>query len=121
MKLVMQSCSKSCIENRDFFLNLLTRAQSGRLDDQRVSLSSLPVSQNENGDNKGDSSYDEKLFSLVANSQGKRLDDQRMFLPSLPGIQNRGTISTVTPAEMDERYLCYLVSRVQVGATCLIN
>uniref|UniRef100_A0A3B5R409 Uncharacterized protein n=1 Tax=Xiphophorus maculatus TaxID=8083 RepID=A0A3B5R409_XIPMA len=107
------SCSKSCIENRDFFLNLLTRAQSGRLDDQRVSLSPLPVSQNENDD--------EKLFNLVANSQGKRLDDQRMFLPSLPGIQNRDTISAVTPAEMDERYLCYLVSRVQVGATCLIN
>uniref|UniRef100_A0A3P9NFK4 Uncharacterized protein n=1 Tax=Poecilia reticulata TaxID=8081 RepID=A0A3P9NFK4_POERE len=76
--------------DRDFFLNLLTRAQSGRLDDQRASLSSLPVSQSENDD--------EKLFSLVANSQGRRLDDQRMFLPSLPGIQNGGTTSKATPA-----------------------
>uniref|UniRef100_A0A3P9NFT8 Uncharacterized protein n=1 Tax=Poecilia reticulata TaxID=8081 RepID=A0A3P9NFT8_POERE len=86
------------MSDRDFFLNLLTRAQSGRLDDQRASLSSLPVSQSENGDNKGDTSYDEKLFSLVANSQGRRLDDQRMFLPSLPGIQNGGTTSKATPA-----------------------
>ncbi|XP_008414258.1 sialidase isoform X3 [Poecilia reticulata] len=79
-----QCCVLSPSADRDFFLNLLTRAQSGRLDDQRASLSSLPVSQSENGDNKGDTSC---LFQMVSKVQGSRMDDQRCCLPQPQGPQ----------------------------------
>ncbi|KAM4716663.1 uncharacterized protein FYW61_016968 isoform 2-T2 [Anableps anableps] len=79
-----QRCVLNPNADRDFFFNLLTKTQSGQLDDQRVSLSSLPVLQNENGDYNGDSSC---LFHLVSKVQGSRMDDQRCSLPQLQGSE----------------------------------
>ncbi|KAJ7992079.1 hypothetical protein DPEC_G00274840 [Dallia pectoralis] len=60
------------------FLIMISRAQSGRMDEQRCILdqNSLPL--------EPDS---EKFFKLLANCQGRRLDDQRMALSSLPGME----------------------------------
>uniref|UniRef100_A0A3Q3IJT8 Uncharacterized protein n=1 Tax=Monopterus albus TaxID=43700 RepID=A0A3Q3IJT8_MONAL len=97
----------SHLPDNEMFFSLLADTQSDRLDDQRVFLPSLPGLENTGGP---------KFFNLLADFQGQRLDDQRVFLPSLPGIQNGGTTSASTAAEMDASYLCYMVSKVQVGS-----
>ena len=57
----------------------------------------------------------EKFFQVLASTQSKRLDDQRVSLPSLPGIKNGSTSSTSTATEKDASFLCYMVSKAQVG------
>ncbi|MEQ2289006.1 hypothetical protein AMECASPLE_028768 [Ameca splendens] len=59
-----QRCNLDPSRDPDLLLKLLT--QSGRLDDQRVSFSSLPVLKNKDGDSYGDSSY---FFNLVSKVQ----------------------------------------------------
>ncbi|KAM4534609.1 uncharacterized protein V3H82_024525 [Fundulus diaphanus] len=68
--------------NRDPELLLKLLTQSARMDDQRVSLSSLPVLLNEDSNCNIDSSH---FFHLVSTIQGSRMDDQRCFLPQLQG------------------------------------
>ncbi|XP_010890824.2 uncharacterized protein LOC105023376 isoform X1 [Esox lucius] len=60
------------------FLIMISRAQSGRMDEQRCILdqNSLPLGPDS-----------EKFFKLLASCQGRRLDDQRMALPSMPGME----------------------------------
>uniref|UniRef100_A0A7N5ZTK2 Uncharacterized protein n=1 Tax=Anabas testudineus TaxID=64144 RepID=A0A7N5ZTK2_ANATE len=81
--------------------------QRGRIEDQRCSLDpskSVPNTPKHTDLELADSTV----------KTGRRLNDQRVFLPSLPGIQNGGTTST-TAADIDASYLCYMVSKVQVG------
>ncbi|RVE69658.1 hypothetical protein OJAV_G00080060 [Oryzias javanicus] len=77
------------VENPETFFNLLANTQSHRLDDQRVSLPSLPGLQNESNTSNGDSSY---LCYMLSKVQGSRMNDQRC---SLPGIQK--STSTLKP------------------------
>ncbi|XP_077382672.1 uncharacterized protein LOC144022076 [Festucalex cinctus] len=66
----------------DTFFNLLANTQSRRLDDQRVSLPSLPgLNKNKSQSSSGaDSSY---LCDMVSKVQGSRMDDQRCSLPQI--------------------------------------
>ncbi|KAI9539375.1 hypothetical protein NQZ68_005455 [Dissostichus eleginoides] len=97
------------------FLNMISGAQRGRMDDQSCSIDpskSAPCTPKHRVQQPAASPNLENLFSLLSNSQGRRLDDQRAFLPSL-GIQNGGTTSTSTAAERDASHLCYMVSKAQ--------
>uniref|UniRef100_A0A3B4Z9Q8 Uncharacterized protein n=1 Tax=Stegastes partitus TaxID=144197 RepID=A0A3B4Z9Q8_9TELE len=91
------------------FLTIMSKSQRGRMDEQRCVLNASPQCTPKHQP----SPDSDKFFSLLANSQSRRLDDQRVSLPSLPGIQNGGTTSTA--ADKDASYLCYMVSKVQVG------
>ncbi|XP_015243929.1 PREDICTED: uncharacterized protein LOC107093406 [Cyprinodon variegatus] len=90
-----QRCALDTSRDPALFFNLLT--QSGQLDDQQVSHSSLPVLQNEDGVYNEDSSY---LFHLVSKVQGSRMEDQRCFLPQLqgPGAQISANNEKSVPA-----------------------
>ncbi|XP_030591061.1 uncharacterized protein LOC115784108 [Archocentrus centrarchus] len=68
------------ISDPEMFFNLLANTQSQRLDDQRVSLPSLPGLQNENVNSTADSSY---LCYMVSKVQDSRMDDQRCSLPPI--------------------------------------
>ncbi|XP_011304109.1 G-protein-signaling modulator 2 [Fopius arisanus] len=71
-------------EEEDFF-ELLTRFQSGRMDDQRCVLKTTkkmrtkapPPEKEKDGDD---------LLELIAGMQSKRMDEQRVTLPYLPGL-----------------------------------
>ncbi|XP_061701601.1 uncharacterized protein LOC133514175 isoform X2 [Syngnathoides biaculeatus] len=72
----------------DKFFNMLANSQGNRLDDQRVSLPSLPGIQNGGASrpSQADASY---LCYMVSKVQGSRLDDQRCSAPHV--LQNLGT------------------------------
>ncbi|XP_023260078.1 Purkinje cell protein 2 homolog [Seriola lalandi dorsalis] len=71
------------VQDTEMLFNLLTNTQSQRLDDQRVSLPSLPGLQKDRNDTStagGDSNY---LCYMVSKVQGSRMDDQRCSLPQI--------------------------------------
>uniref|UniRef100_A0A3Q2YE21 Uncharacterized protein n=1 Tax=Hippocampus comes TaxID=109280 RepID=A0A3Q2YE21_HIPCM len=91
-------------------LTLMSHAQRGRMEEQRCVLTVSPqTSPKRNCPCVRAGPDSDKFFNMLAKSQGKRLDDQRVCLPSLPGIQNGGS------THKDSSYLCYMVSKVQVG------
>ncbi|XP_074512479.1 uncharacterized protein LOC141780917 [Sebastes fasciatus] len=100
------------------FMNMISHAQRGRMDDQSCSLDpskSAPCTPKPkdrksaaSASNTGPDS--EVFFNLLANTQNQRLDDQRVSLPSLPGLKKENDTST---AGGDSGYLCYMVSKVQ--------
>uniref|UniRef100_A0A669BJ83 Uncharacterized protein n=2 Tax=Oreochromis TaxID=8139 RepID=A0A669BJ83_ORENI len=66
------------------FLKMISRIQSGRMEEQRCFLQpsrSTPSSPTHNG-----SAEAEAFFKTITSSQSRRLDDQRVALPTLPGI-----------------------------------
>ncbi|XP_072762885.1 uncharacterized protein Pins [Anoplolepis gracilipes] len=73
----------------DNFFDLLSRFQSGRMDDQRCALNAKHNSKfrtitsevSEMEDKDG-----EDLLELIAGMQSKRMDEQRVTLPYLPGL-----------------------------------
>uniref|UniRef100_A0A3Q4BA30 Uncharacterized protein n=1 Tax=Mola mola TaxID=94237 RepID=A0A3Q4BA30_MOLML len=91
--------------DQECLFTLMSNSQRGRMDEQRCSLNVSPASTPKHKPNQ-----------ILASSQSRRLDDQRVSLPSLPGIKNGSTSSTSTATEKDASYLCYMVSKVQVGS-----
>ncbi|XP_034749032.1 uncharacterized protein LOC117957424 isoform X2 [Etheostoma cragini] len=104
-------------------MNMISKGQSGRMEDQRCFLDSSksapctpkhtegkPAACTSNTDFNFPGQDSEMFFSLLASTQGRRLDDQRVSLPSLPGLENENATST---AGVDSSYLCYMVSKVQ--------
>ncbi|XP_077475599.1 uncharacterized protein LOC144088800 isoform X2 [Stigmatopora argus] len=72
---VFNASNKDC----ESFLNLLANTQSRRLDDQRVSMPSLPKI-DKAPKSPGDSSY---LCDMVSKVQNSRMEDQRCSLPQI--------------------------------------
>lgn len=74
------------------FLKMISRIQSGRMEEQRCFLQpsrSTPSSPTHNGSalNKVPIGAEaEAFFKIITSSQSRRLDDQRVALPTLPGI-----------------------------------
>uniref|UniRef100_A0A3B4WCZ5 Purkinje cell protein 2 n=1 Tax=Seriola lalandi dorsalis TaxID=1841481 RepID=A0A3B4WCZ5_SERLL len=60
------------------FFKIISKAQGGRMDEQRCSLQ--PGQKNTQG------AEADAFFKILASSQARRLDDQRVSLPTLPGI-----------------------------------
>uniref|UniRef100_A0A3P9CAC0 Uncharacterized protein n=1 Tax=Maylandia zebra TaxID=106582 RepID=A0A3P9CAC0_9CICH len=56
------------------FLKMISRIQSGRMEEQRCFLQ------------PSRSAEAEAFFKIITSSQSRRLDDQRVALPTLPGI-----------------------------------
>uniref|UniRef100_A0A673N362 Uncharacterized protein n=1 Tax=Sinocyclocheilus rhinocerous TaxID=307959 RepID=A0A673N362_9TELE len=69
------------------FLLTISRAQSGRMDEQRCSINPLSTGHMDNSQS-GKSANVEKFFKLIANTQNGRLDDQRATLNRLPEIKS---------------------------------
>lgn len=75
----------------DSFFDLLSRFQSGRMDDQRCALNinrsqkfrSITPEVCDSDDQDG-----EDLLELIAGMQSKRMDEQRVTLPYLPGLNS---------------------------------
>nr|CAG4646227.1 EOG090X05CB [Macrothrix elegans] len=85
------------LDEEETFLDLLSRFQSKRMDDQRCSLAinenkenrqmsgaTLPTS----GVHESPSRMKEDLLDLIAGMQSRRMDEQRASLPRLPGLNN---------------------------------
>uniref|UniRef100_A0A3B4WI64 Uncharacterized protein n=1 Tax=Seriola lalandi dorsalis TaxID=1841481 RepID=A0A3B4WI64_SERLL len=63
------------------FFKIISKAQGGRMDEQRCSLQ--PGKSNPLFVTGAEA---DAFFKILASSQARRLDDQRVSLPTLPGI-----------------------------------
>ena len=70
------------------FLDLISKSQSCRLDDQRSDLpSSMDHSSNRNSNTSQASSEEDDLFEMLCRLQGSRIEEQRCDMPRLPGTK----------------------------------
>ncbi|XP_016103666.1 uncharacterized protein [Sinocyclocheilus grahami] len=90
---------------QDQLLCLVSRAQSGRMDEQRCSINPLSTGHMDNSQSDQDV---EKFFKLIANTQNGRLDDQRATLNRLPEIKSPHGMTA-----QDSDQLFSMVSRIQ--------
>ncbi|KAM9783761.1 uncharacterized protein ACBT44_021229 isoform 3-T3 [Syngnathus typhle] len=77
-------------------LKMMTRAQRGRMEEQRCTLAqsrSTPNTPTHNPNKTPAGPDTDGLFLRLASSQAHRLDDQRLALPSLPGISATTKVS----------------------------
>ncbi|XP_045888004.1 integrator complex subunit 3 homolog isoform X1 [Micropterus dolomieu] len=80
----------------EMFFNILANSQSQRLNDQRVSLPSLPGLENENTAAKSTTGEDSSfLCYMVSKVQDSRMEDQRCSLPEI--ITKESQCSQSTP------------------------
>ncbi|KAH0549414.1 G-protein-signaling modulator 2 [Cotesia glomerata] len=100
-------------EEEDFF-ELLSRFQSGRMDDQRcvLDINKKPrikpptIEKEKEGDD---------LLELIAGMQSKRMDEQRVVLPNLPGLNTTPKTQAVmktpvrTPQDADDSFIDMLL------------
>lgn len=90
-----QSASRNATANSnsesEAFLNLLSNSQSKRMDDQRVSLPSLPGLDKDKTTSSAnpESNY---LCYMVSKVQGSRMDDQRCSLPQIVTTEKSLTV-----------------------------
>ncbi|XP_015520834.1 G-protein-signaling modulator 2 isoform X1 [Neodiprion lecontei] len=104
-------------EEEESFFELLSRFQSGRMDDQRCVLNAnqkprpRPRVATPEKEKEG-----EDLLELIAGMQSKRMDEQRVTLPCLPGLNtNRNNQSANRPPpqpigqEADDSFIEMLV------------
>ncbi|EFN60490.1 G-protein-signaling modulator 2 [Camponotus floridanus] len=76
-------------QEEDNFFDLLSRFQSGRMDDQRCALNTKHTSKCRTITSEVSDMEDkdgEDLLELIAGMQSKRMDEQRVTLPYLPGL-----------------------------------
>ncbi|XP_043466982.1 G-protein-signaling modulator 2 isoform X1 [Leptopilina heterotoma] len=97
-------------EDENNFFELLSRFQSGRMDDQRCALRTnikpnIKVTAKENKKDEDD------LLELIAGMQSKRMDEQRVVLPFLPGLNaNSANQSKMhSPQDNDDSFIEMLV------------
>lgn len=85
-------------KEEDNFFDLLSRFQSGRMDDQRCALhvnrNAKVRSITPENDKDG-----EDLMELIAGMQSKRMDEQRVTLPFLPGLNTNGNDQAKSSAQ----------------------
>ncbi len=86
------------------FLDVLTRLQTNRLDDQRCSIKldktknkTLKLSNNENNSKNKTSKNDDEFFNLIMQTQSSRLEEQRSNLVNLKK-ENKQIMSGTGPA-----------------------
>lgn len=77
----------------DSFLELVSKCQGHRLDDQRSDFSPLSLTSPGNNSQRSSqaSSEDEDLFEALWRSQSSRIDEQRCQLPPLASVTAPGT------------------------------
>ncbi|XP_043284638.1 G-protein-signaling modulator 2 [Venturia canescens] len=101
-------------EEEENFFELLSRFQSGRMDDQRCVLNAnrKPRTKAPPPEKEKDG---EELMELIAGMQSKRMDEQRVTLPYLPGLNtNRSNIANIktparTPQDADDTFIDMLL------------
>ncbi|KAL3870314.1 hypothetical protein ACJMK2_038390 [Sinanodonta woodiana] len=91
-------------DDDDNFLELLSKFQSRRLDDQRCSFSepSKKPDITQEKKLKISSPGAEEFLDMVAGIQGSRMNDQRANLPQFPGLNSQAVINQYLKQRKDE-------------------
>ena len=106
-------------EDEENFFDLLSRFQSGRMDDQRCVLRTNQKKNNNalnNQQNNENDKDEEDLLQLIAGMQSKRMDEQRVTLPYLPGLnttKNKAPANATKQSLVDDDSFLEMLARCQ--------